>query len=141
MSFDPQALRSLGGRRKLARRPVTVAFVLRVGIAAGVAAALCDVVLLLVARWAGWETRVDNQPIEPLPVVVVCVLVGALGALGAYVAARVTKRPSLWVVVAGTLLWLASVQQVPAAVVLLHTVAALWIVGWLAFAVRGGSHL
>lgn len=141
VSFDPQALRALGGRPPTARRPVEAAFLLRVGAAAGVAAALCDVIILTVARSADWDTIVAGQAIEPLPVVLVCLVIGLLGALGAYVAARVTKRPSLWVAVAGALLWLASVQDLPPAVMALHTIAAIWIVGWLAYAVRGGTHL
>jgi hypothetical protein len=141
VSFDPQTLRSLGGRATPTRPPVAAAFLLRVGISAGVAAALCDVVLLLIARGAGWDTSVDGQSIEPLPVVLVSVLVGLLAAVATYVAARVTKRPSLWVALAGAGLWLASIQDLPPAIVALHTVTAVWVVGWLTFAVRGGSHL
>lgn len=141
MSFDPQALRHLGGEPPAARRPVTMTFLLRVGAAAGVAAALCDVVVLLSARGLGWDTEVAGQAIQPLPLVLVCVIVGLLGALGAYAAARVTKRPWIWVALAGVLLWLASIQGLPPAVVAMHTIAAVWIVGWLAYAVRGGSHL
>lgn len=141
MSFDPAALKKLSGPRNRPRRPVAVAFLLRVGIAAGVAAALCDVALLLVAEAAGWDTVAAGQAVRPLPVVAVCVLVGLLAALASYVAARVTKRPALWVGLAGAVLWLASIQGLPPAVAAMHTIAALWIVGILTRAVRGGSHL
>ena len=120
---------------------MSLAFLLRVGAAAGVAAALCDVVLLLVARAVGWETTVDGQAITPLPVVLVSLAVGVLAAFSAYVAARVTKRPAVWVGLAGLVLWVASIQGLPPAVIALHTVAAILIVVWLTLAVRGGSHL
>ena len=141
MSFDPQRLRALGGRTSPSRRPVKAAFLLRVGAGAGVAAALCDVVLLLIAGAAGWDVTVDGQAVRPLSVILVCVIVGLMAALAAYVAARVTKHPGIWTALAGSLLWLASIQDLPAAVVGLHTIAALWIVGWLTRAVWGGSHL
>jgi hypothetical protein len=102
---------------------------------------LCNVLLLLIAQGLGWDTTVDGQSVQPLAVALVCVVVAALAALGAYAAARVTKRPALWVVLAGGAMWLASVQGLPPAVIGLHTVAALWIVGWLTRAVRGGTHL
>lgn len=141
MSFDPAALRRLAGSGQRPPKPATAGFLVRVGVAAGLAAALCDVVLLLVARAAGWLTEVDGAAIEPLAVVVVCVLTGFLAGLGAYVAARVTRRPSLWVAVVGAVLWLASIQGLQPAVLALHSVAAAWIVGWLTYAVRRGSHL
>lgn len=141
MSFDPAALRRLSGRHQSTPRPAAARFLLRVGAAAGVAAALCDVLLLLVARAAGWDTTVDGTAVEPLAVVVVCVLTGVLAGLASYLAARVTRRPSLWVGLAGAALWLASIQQVPPAVLAMHTVAALWIVGWLTRAVWRGSHV
>lgn len=141
VSFDPQTLRALGGSALPARRPVKAAFLLRVGAGAGVAAALCDVVLLLTADAAGWDTTVNGQAVRPLAVVLVCVLVGLMAAVAAYVAARVTKHPGMWTALAGCLLWLASIQDLPVAVVGLHTIAAIWIVGWLTRAVWGGSHL
>jgi hypothetical protein len=141
VSFDPAELDRLSGPRRRRNRPVAAAFLFRVGLAAGVAAALCNVLLLLVAQGLSWDVTVDGQSVQPMAVVVVCVLVAALAALGAYAAARMTKRPALWVVLAGIALWLASLQGLPPAVISLHTVAALWIVGWLARAVRGGTHL
>ena len=141
-NFDPAALRALGGSPVRPRRPVTPGFLLRVGAAAGVAAAVCNVVVLLVAQWRQWHvTSPDSSPVSPLAVVVVCVLVGVLGALAAYVAARVTKRPALWVVIGGAGLWLASIAGLPRTLQVMHLIAALWIVGWLARAVLRGSHL
>ena len=141
-NFDPAALRALGGSPVRPRRPVTPGFLLRVGAAAGVAAAVCNVVVLLVAQWRQWDvTPAGSSPVEPLAVVVVCVLVGVLGALAAYVAARVTKRPALWVVIGGAGLWLASIAGLPRTLPVMHLIAALWIVGWLARAVLRGSHL
>ena len=141
MSFDPAALQRLSGPRRRAPSPVQASFLLRVGAAAGVAAALTDVVLLLVARAAGWDTSVDGQFIQPLAVVLVCIGVAVLAALASYVAARVTKRPQIWVLLFGLGLWLASIQAVPPAVIAMHTVAAAWIVGFLTRAVREGTHL
>lgn len=141
MSFDPAALQRLAGPRQRPASPVQAAFLLRVGGGAGVAAALTDVVLLLVARAVGWDTAVDGRPLQPLAVVLVCVGVAVVAALAAYVAARVTKRPHVWVLLGGVVLWLASIRGVPPAVMAMHTVAAAWIVGFLARAVRGGSHL
>jgi hypothetical protein len=140
--FDPEALRSLGGRPTRPHRPVTPGFLLRVGAAAGLAAAVCNVGLLLIAGWQGWDVQPPGAAdVRPLAVVAVCVLVGVLGALASYVAARVTKRPALWVVIGGAGLWLASVQNLPRTLQAMHLVAALWIVGWLARAVLRGSHL
>ncbi len=141
MSFDPAALGQLAGPVRHRPRPVRVSFLLRVGAASAIAAALCDVVLLLVARAAGWDTAVDGRPVQPLAVVGVCLIVGVLAALACYVAARVTKRPALWVALAGGVLWLASIQQVPPVVLAMHTIAAVWIVGLLTRAVRAGTHL
>ena len=140
--FDPQAVRSLGGRTVRPRRPVTAGFLLRVGAAAGLAAAVCNLLVLLVARWQGWDvTPPAAEPVQPLAVIVVCLVVGVLGALAAYVAARVTKRPAVWVVIGGAGLWLASIQDLPRTLQVMHLIAALWIVGWLARAVLRGSHL
>ena len=142
MSFDPDALRALGGSPPRPRRPVTAAFLLRVGLAAGLAAAGCNLVLLLVARAQGWDiTPPGADPVQPLGVVLVCLVVAALAALAAYAAARVTKHPSLWVGVVGAGLLLASVQDLPLTLQIMHAVAAVWIVGWLARGVVGGSHL
>jgi hypothetical protein len=74
-------------------------------------------------------------------VVLVCLVVAALAALASYAAARVTKHPSLWVGVVGAGLLLASVQGLPLTLQIMHAVAAVWIVGWLARGVVGGSHL
>lgn len=140
--FDPEALRALGGRPRRPRRPATLPFLLRVGVAAGLAAAVCDLLALLLARWQGWDVEVpEAPPVGPLAVIVVCVLVGVLAALGAYACARVTKRPEIWVGLAGAGLWLASVQGLPRALQVMHLIAAVWIVGWLARAVTRGSHL
>ena len=62
-------------------------------------------------------------------------------SVAAYVAARVTKRPAVWVVIGGAGLWLASIQDLPRTLQVMHLIAALWIVGWLARAVLRGSHL
>lgn len=141
MSFDPAALRRLGGTQRRPARPVTAGFLLRIGLASGVAAALCSIVLLLTARAAGWDASVDGTPVQPLGVVGVCLVVAVLAALGAYVAARVTAHPAAWVTVAGAGLYLASLPGLPPAVAAMHTVTAAFIVGLLAWAVRGGSHL
>ncbi len=140
--FDPDALRALGGRPHRARRPATLPFLLRIGLAAGLAAAGCDLVVLLLAGWQGWDVHVpDAATVGPLAVIVVCLLVGVLAAIGAYTAARVTKRPEIWVLLAGGGLWLASVQGLPRTLQVMHLIAALWIVGWLARAVVRGSHV
>lgn len=141
MSFDPTALRRLAGPKRRATTPATLAFLLRIGTAAGVGAALSAVVLLLTARAAGWDTTVDGTAIQPFGVVGVCVIVSVLAALGTYVAARVTARPEVWVIIAGAGLFAASLPGIPPAVIAMHTVTALWVVGLLAWAVRGGSHL
>ncbi|MBK6762487.1 MAG: hypothetical protein IPG68_04065 [Micrococcales bacterium] len=115
---------------------------LRIGVAAGLAAAACDLVVLLLAAWQGWDLTVPGAPaVGPLGVVLVCVVVGVLAALGAYAAARVTKRPEIWVLTAGVGLWLASVQGLPRTLQVVHLIAAVWIVGWLARAVVRGSHV
>ncbi len=140
--FDPDALRALGGRPHRPRRPATLPFLLRIGVAAGLAAAACDLVVLLLAAWQGWDLTVPGAPaVGPLGVVLVCVVVGVLAALGAYAAARVTKRPEIWVLTAGVGLWLASVQGLPRTLQVMHLIAAVWIVGWLARAVVRGSHV
>ena len=141
MSFDPAALRRLGGTQRRPAKPVTAGFLLRIGLASGVAAALFSIVLLLTARAAGWDASVDGTPVQPLGVVGVCLVVAVLAALGAYVAARVTAHPAAWVTVAGAGLYLASLPGLPPAVAAMHTVTAAFIVGLLAWAVRGGSHL
>ena len=141
-SFDPHALRALGGSPLRPRRPVTAGFLLRVGAAAGLASAACNVGLLLIARWRGWDVRPpDTGQVQPLAVILVSIVVGVLGALAAYVAARVTKRPALWVVVGGAGLLLASIQGLPRTLQVMHLITALWVVGWLARAVLRGSHL
>jgi hypothetical protein len=142
VSFDPEALRALGGSAQPPRRPVTAAFLLRVGLAAGLAAAGCNLVLLLVARAPGWDvTPPGAGPVGPLAVVLVCLVVAALASLATYAAARVTKRPSLWVIVVGAGLLLASIQDLPPTLQIMHAVAAVWIVGWLARAVHRGTHV
>lgn len=142
MSFDPEALSALGGSRQRSRRPVTAAFLLRVGAAAGLAASGCNLFVLLAALRQGWDVAPPGtDPVRPLTVVLVCLLVGVLAGLGAYMAARVTKHPTLWVVVVGVVLLLASVPGLPPTLQVMHAVAAIWIVGWLARAVVGGSHL
>lgn len=142
MSFDPQALQALGGRPPTPRRPVSAVFLLRVGAAAGVAAAVVNLLILVLAHWLGWDLLTPTgQPVRALGIALVCVLVAVLAAVGAYVAARVTKRPALWVALAGAGLWLASIQGLPPVLITMHTVAAVSVVGWLTRAVRGGSHL
>lgn len=141
MTFDPEAIQRLSGPRRRPRPPASLPYLLRVGAASGLAAALCAVVILLAARAAGWDTSVQGTALQPLPVVAVCLIVGVLGALGTYVAARVTRRPDVWVALAGAGIYLASVQGVPTAVLAMHSVTAVLVVGWLAAAVRGGSHL
>lgn len=142
MSFDPAALRSLAGRPQHRQRPATAAFLLRVGASAGIAAAACDLLVLLVGQWRGWElTAPGAQPVRPLGIVLVCLVVGVLAGLGAYIAARVTKHPSVWVVVVGVGLLIASVQNLPPALIVMHAITAAWVIGWLATAVLGGTHL
>ena len=142
MSFDPEALRVLGGRTQRPRRPVTAAYLVRVAVAAGLAAAVCDVVLLLVADWRGWDvTPPGADPVRPLGVVLVCLVVAVLASLATYAAARVTKHPSLWVGVVGAGLLLASVRDLPQTLQIMHAIAAVWIIGWLARAVHRGTHV
>lgn len=142
MTFDGQALRALGGEPERPRRPATAAFLLRVGLAAGLAAAGCNLLVLLLSQWRGWDTTPpDAPPVRPLGVVLVCLVVGLLAASGAYVAARVTKRPALWVAVAGAGLLLASVQNLPPALQVMHAITGAWVIGWLTRAVMRGSHV
>ncbi len=115
---------------------------MKLGLATGLAAAACNLAVLLVARWRGWDLQPPGMAaVRPLSVVAVCVLVGFLAAVAAYVAARVTKHPAVWVVVGGAGLWLASIQDLPRTLQVMHAITALWIVGWLARAVLRGSHV
>lgn len=115
---------------------------MRVGLAAGLGAAVCDLLLLLLAQARGWQiTPPQGQPVRAISVILVCLLVGALAAMGSYAAARVTKHPMLWVLLVGFILLVASVQGLPMTLQLMHTVAGVWVIGWLALAVRRGSHL
>lgn len=142
VSFDPDALRTLGGQGRRDRRPATLPFLLRLGTAAGLAAAGCNLALLLIAGWQDWDTTPPGgSPVQFLAVVAVSLLVGVLGALGAYATARVTKRPAWWVVIAGGVLLVASIQGLPSTLQVMHAVTAVWIVGWLARGVAGGSHV
>ncbi|MEZ5184804.1 MAG: hypothetical protein R2720_03580 [Candidatus Nanopelagicales bacterium] len=142
MSFEPAALRALGGKPPRRNRPVTAAYLVRLGLAAGLGAAICDLGLLLLAQARGWQSATpEGQPVRAMGVVLVCLLVGALAALGSYAAARVTKHPALWVVLVGVGLLVASVQGLPRTLVAMHLIAGVWIIGWLALAVRHGSHL
>lgn len=142
MSFDPGALRALGGGPRRSNRPVTAAFLVRVGVSAAVGAAVTNVIILLVARTRNWSTAPpEGPPVRPLSVILVCLLVGVLAALGAYVASRVTKHPVTWVVLSGIAVLVASIQALPVTLQVMHVVAGAWIIGWLARAVRGGSHL
>lgn len=142
MTFDPEALRALGGRGRPGRRPATPRFLLRVGTAAGIGAAATNAVVWLLATWRGWLLEApDGTAVGLLPVILVCVITGLVAALGAYVAARVTKHPALWVAVLGAMLLLASVQELPPALVAMHVVTGVWVVGWLTRATLRGSHL
>jgi hypothetical protein len=142
VSFDPDALRALGGRERPGRRPATARFLLRVGTAAGIGAALTDAAIWLLASRLGWDlTAPDGTGVGPFPVILLCVTIGVMAALGAYVAARVTKRPALWVGAVGTGLLVASVQGLPPTLVVMHVAAAIWVVGWLTRATVRGSHL
>jgi hypothetical protein len=142
VSFDPDALRALGGSPRRAARPATLGFLVRVGLGAGLSAAVCNVTIWLVARAAGWDlTAPQNPPVRPLAIVVVCLLVGLLAALGSYVAARVTRRPVIWVSLLGVVLTLASTSGLPTTLQAMHLVTGALIVGWLARAVVRGSHM
>lgn len=110
-------------------------------MASGVAAAVCDLVVWLVARGLGWSLQADDQQVAALSVIFVCLLVAVLAALGAYVATRVTRRPEIWVALLGLVLLVASIQGLPPALVAMHVIAGAWIIGWLTAAVRGGSHV
>jgi hypothetical protein len=142
VTFDPQALRALGGRERPAKRPATPRYLLRVGTAAGVGAAATNSVVWLLATWRGWllEGSVGDA-VGLLPVILVCVITGVVAALGAYAAARVTKHPALWVAVVGAVILLASVQGLPPALVAMHVVTGLWVIVWLTRATLRGSHL
>lgn len=121
---------------------MTFGFLLRVGVAAGLAAAGTNLLLLLLATWGGWDITAPGQAsVDALPIVLVCLLAGGFGAVGAYIAARVTKRPEVWVVVVGAVLFLASINDLPRTLQAMHLVATLWVVGWLTRAVLRGSHL
>jgi hypothetical protein len=142
VGFDADALRRLGGDPPPRAQPVTAVYLLRVGLAAAVGAALCNLVLLMIANNQAWSVAVEvREPVRPLSVVLVCAVVGLLAALAAYVAARVTKRPAVWVVVAGVGILLASVQDLPLTLQVMHAITGAWVIGWLGMAVRGGSHM
>lgn len=142
MSFDPEALQVLGGGPRRPRPPATLAFLLRIGVAAGVGSAVCDLILWLLAGAFQWDIQPSGgDRVQALSVVIVCLLVAVLAALAAYVAARVTRRPAIWVGLFGVVLLLASINGLPAALMAMHLVAGAWIIGWLCAAVRGGSHL
>ncbi len=142
MGFDADELRRLGGDPPPRSQPVTATYLLRVGLAAAVGAALCNVVVLMVANNRAWSVAVEGlEPVRALSVVLVCSLVGLLAALATYVAARVTKRPAVWVVVAGVGILLASVQGLPPTLQVMHAITGVWVIAWLGMAVRGGTHL
>ena len=142
MTFDPETLRSLGGPPRPRPRPATPRFLLRVGTAAGIGAAVTNTAVWLLATWRGWSLQApDGSSVGLLPVILVCVLAGVVGALGAYAAARVAKHPAVWVAVVGTGLLTASVQGLPATLAAMHVVTGLWVVGWLSGATIRGSHL
>jgi hypothetical protein len=142
VGFDADELRRLGGDPPPRAQPVTAAYLLRVGLAAAVAAAGCNLVVLMVANLRGWSVAVEGrEPVRALSVVLVCIVVGLLAALAAYVAARVTKRPAVWVLVAGVAILLASVQSLPSTLQVMHAITGVWVIGWLGLAVRGGTHL
>ncbi len=142
MSFDPDALSALGGAVRRPQRRVTLPFLMRVGVAAGVAAAVCDLVVLLVADWRGWSTNPTGEVrVTALSVVLVCLVVAVLAALGAYAAARVTKHPPVWVAASGLVLLGASLVGLPPTLQAMHVIAGMWVIGWLTLAVRRGSHL
>jgi hypothetical protein len=142
VTFDPDALRDLGGRERPGRRPATPRFLLRVGTAAGIGAAATNAVVWLLATWGGWLLEApDGTGVGLLPVILVCVITGVVAALGAYAAARVTKHPALWVAVVGGVLLLASVQGLAPTLVAMHVVTGVWVVGWLTRATLRGSYL
>jgi hypothetical protein len=142
VGFDADELRRLGGDPPSRAQPVTAAYLVRIGLAAAVGAALCNLVVLTVASSRSWLIAVeDRQPVRALSVVLVCTVVGVLAALAAYVAARVTKRPAVWVVIAGVGILLASVQGLPLTLQVMHVITGAWVIGWLGVAVRGGTHL
>jgi hypothetical protein len=142
VSFDPDALRALGGRPRRVRRPVTAAYLVRVGLAAGLAAAGCNLCVWIVGRNAQWDlTPPTSSPVRPLAIAALCLLVGLLAALASYVCARVTKHPAVWVALVGSVLTAASLTGLPPALAAMHLVTGAWIVGWLTLAARGGSHV
>lgn len=115
---------------------------MRVGLAAGLGAAGCDLGLLLLAQARGWQiTPPQGEQVRAMSVILLCLLVGALAAAGSYAAARVTKHPVLWVILVGVILLVASVQGLSMTLQVMHAVVGVWVIGWLALAVRGGSHL
>jgi Family of unknown function (DUF6069) len=116
-------------------------FLMRVGVAAGLAAAVCNLVVLLLAQWQGWPTSVDSTPVSALSVVLVCLIVGCSAALGAYAAARVTKHPPVWVALSGAVLLVASMNDLPRVLQAMHLITGAWVVPSLTRAVRRGSHL
>lgn len=141
MGFDPDALASLGGGPRPAKSPAKASFLLRVGAAAGLGAAVCDLGVWLLAQGFDWSLQAGDQQVAALSVVIVCLLVGTLAGLGAYVAVRVTRKPAVWTAVVGLLLLAASITGLPPALIVMHLVAGAWIIGWLTAAVRGGTHV
>lgn len=120
---------------------MSAAYLIRVGLGAAVAAAVCDVGVWLLATARGWSLIVGDQQVMVLSVVLVCLLVGLLAGLGSYVAARVTKKPAVWVAAVGVALLIASVRGLPPTLTAMHVITGGWIIGWLVAAVRGGSHV
>ncbi|MCU0279090.1 MAG: DUF6069 family protein [Candidatus Nanopelagicales bacterium] len=141
MSFDPDALSALAGPPKRPQRRVTLPFLIRLGVAAGLAAAVCNVVVLLIAQWQGWSTSVEATSVSALSVILVCLIVGCSAALGAYAAARVTKHPPVWVALSGAVLLLASLTGLPRSLQAMHLITGAWVITALTRAVRRGSHL
>ncbi len=142
MSFDPDALRALGGRQREVQRPATAAYLIRVGLAAGLAGAACNLGVWITGRNVQWDLAPPaGTSVRPLAIVAVCLLVGLAAALATYVAARVTKHPAVWVALAGSILTAASLVDLPPALVVMHLVTGVSVVGWLTLAVRRGSHV
>lgn len=139
--MDPDALAALGGRPERSLPPVRLAYLLRIGAASGLAAAVCNTVLWLVARARGWSLTGDSTDVDVLPVVLVSILAGVIAALGTYFAARTTKRPAVWTAVVGVGLLLASLGGLPPTLRVMHLVTGAWVITWLTAAVRGGSHV
>ena len=131
VGFDADELRRLGGDPPPRAQPVTAAYLVRIGLAAAVGAALCNLVVLTVASSRSWLIAVeDRQPVRALSVVLVCTVVGVLAAFAAYVAARVTKRPAVWVVIAG---WESCWRRSRAfrSLQVMHVITGAWVIGWL----------